>query len=136
MDISVRYADGNDCAACVALDHHLDARQMQRRIAAGQVMVAQRGADILGHLRVGYLWGTRPHIEQIRVSEKHRRLGVGHALLAFLEADQRKQGVRWLLSSCSSDEVEPQTWHLAQGFQPAGVVDLGDERELFLRKQL
>jgi ribosomal protein S18 acetylase RimI-like enzyme len=136
--IGVRWAAADD-VAFAGQDGYVPAAAVARKIAAGEVAVAERAGERVGYVRLEYLWGTLPYIALIRVVPEHRRHGVGRSLLAFLERELRARGHTTLLSSSQADEPEPQAWHRRQGFVECGIlagVNAGGVGELFFRKPL
>lgn len=123
----------------VSQDGYLPERIVRRKIEDGAVFVAERGGECVGYLRLEYLWAKLPYIELIRVLEPHRRMGVGRALLAAVEADAAAGGHAVLYSSSQADEPEPQAWHRRMGFEECGIlagINEGGVGEVFFRKAL
>ena len=136
--IRVRFAAADDLDACLQLDDTVD-DVIRRKIEASQIIVAQREGDLLGYLRLEYLWSRTPYIGLIRVRSPCRRQGIGRAILAFLEAFLRDQGYKQLLSSSQVDEPAAQAWHRAVGFEECGILSGINEDgigEVFFRKAL
>ena len=73
-------------------DGYVAAEIVQRKITCDEVFVAERAGEPLGYLRLEYLWSLVPYIALIRVSEPHRREGVGRALLAHVGTALAEQG--------------------------------------------
>jgi len=112
---------------------------VRRKIEDGAVFIAERSGERVGYLRLEYLWTKLPYIELIRVLEPHRRVGVGRALLAFVEVDAAAGGHAVLYSSSQADEPEPQAWHRRMGFEECGIlagINEGGVGEVFFRKAL
>ena len=110
-----------------------------RRIERHEVVVAECDGRRVGYVRLEYLWSLIPYIGMIRVSEDHRRRGVGRAMLGFIEAFLRERGHEALYSSSQADEPEPQAWHRHMGFQECGIItgmNEGGVGEVFFRKRL
>lgn len=137
--LAVRFARPADRDWCATQDPHISPELLAHKIAAGEVVVAEREGRPVGYLRLEYLWATLPFISLIRVLEEERRQGVGRAILAFLEAALRGRGHDLLLSSSQVDEPPPQAWHRAVGFEECGIlagVNRGGVGEVFFRKRL
>ncbi len=93
----------------------------------------------MGYVRLEYLWSIVPYMVLIRVSEEHRRNGVGKALLAFVARHLRERGHEYLFSSSQDNEPEPQEWCRHVGFEPAGAIEginEGGVDEVFFRLKL
>lgn len=110
-----------------------------RKIQAGDVFIATSNGEQVGYLRLEYLWSRLPYVELIRVPVRHRRSGVGRALLSYAEADAEARGHAVLYSSSQTDEPEAQAWHRQMGFEECGLlagVNEGGVGEVFFRKRL
>jgi GNAT superfamily N-acetyltransferase len=134
----VRYASQSDLGF-VAQDDYIPADTVARKIEAREVVVAEHVASLAGYARIEYLWSRIPYLALIRVMPDSQRLGVGRAMLAFLEGELRGAGHRMLLSSSQADEPEPQDWHRHMGFVECGRIEginEADVDEIFFRKEL
>ena len=134
--VHVRGAEGSDLDWLAEHDGHLDRAQLERKVAAGEVLVAEIDGQRAGLLRLDHLWSRIPFIAQIRVLEPARRRGVGRTLVAFACEQARRDGVHVLLSSSQADEPAPQAWHRAAGFEECGFVagiNEGDVDEIVFR---
>jgi len=123
----------------VSQDGYLPELIVRQKVEDGDVFVAERGEARVGYLRLEYLWAKLPYIELVRVLEPHRGMGVGQALLAFVEADAASRGYAVLYSSSQADEPEPQAWHRRMGFEECGFlagVNEGGVGEVFFLKSL
>ena len=119
-------------------DHYLPAEIVRRKIEWLEVIVAELNGDLVGYLRLEYLWSRVPYIALIHVSPEHRRQGIGKALLSYAEEFLRERGHEVLYSSSQVDEAEPQAWHRHVGFEECGViagVNQGGIGEVFFRKR-
>ena len=123
--VSVREAAAGDLAWCLATDGHLDEADLQPKIRAHEILVAEADGLPVGLLRFDLLWSAVPFIAQIRVAEAQRRRGVGQALLRAVEERARERGSIAVLSSIAlgSDRTAALGWHTAMGFERFGVVD-------------
>lgn len=136
--IEVRHADSGDLPF-VAQDGYIPQSTVLRKIESGEVLVAELDGRSVGYLRIEYLWSKLPYIALIRVMPEYRRMGVGRALLCFLEETLRDEGHGMLLSSSEAGEPEPQAWHRHMGFEDCGRlegINAGDVDEVFFRKSL
>lgn len=111
---------------------------LQRKLASQEVIVACRKQTCLGYLLVDHLCSYVPFVATAWVVESERRLGVGRAMLSFLEEDARAKGNEVIYSSSQCDEVEPQAWHRRVGFEECGILSSHNEGvgEVFFRKRL
>lgn len=136
--LDVRIAEASDLEF-VSQDGYLSESEIRRKIDDGDVFVAIRNGDPVGYLRLEYLWSRLPYVALIRVTEPHRRSGVGSALIAFAERAAASEGHDALYSSSQVDEPEPQAWHRKMGFEECGLiagVNEGGVGEVFFRKRL
>jgi ribosomal protein S18 acetylase RimI-like enzyme len=136
--ITVRYATRGDLPF-VAQDEYLPQDTVLRKIETLEIFVAELDGLAVGYLRIEYLWSRLPYIALIRVLPRYRRMGVGRALLAFLEEELWRHGHAILLSSSEAGEPEPQAWHRRMGFEDCGRLEgINDDGidEVFFRKAL
>ena len=136
--VAVRAATEGDLGF-VSQDGYLPARVVRRKVSDEDVFVALRDGEPVAYLRLEWLWSKLPYIELVRVLAPHRRVGVGRALLAHVEAEMSRQGHAALYSSSQADEPEPQAWHRWVGFEECGLLaglNEGGVGEVFFRKTL
>ncbi len=136
--LTVRFATLDDLDWLAAHDD-IPAAIIKRKIAVNEMVIAEKGGERVGFVRLEYLWSMLPYIAMIRVIEAHRQQGVGRALLAFLEAYLREKGHIVLMSSSQVDEPLPQAWHRHMGFEECGIlngINPGGVGEIFFRKAL
>ncbi len=134
-----RVAVLDDLAWLIANDGHLGEPALRVKVAAGEIFVAEIDGKRAGLLRLDFLWSKIPFIAHVRVDENMRHRGLGTALVQFTCDRMRTQGAAILLSSTSADELVPQAWHRANGFEECGVItQLNDNGadEIFFRKQI
>lgn len=137
--LDLRFAGARDLPTAQRFDAWLPTATLERKLAAGEILLAERDGVALGYLRLDYLWSSIPFIAMIQVVAAHRRQGVGRALLRALEAALRAQDHTLLLSSSQADEPEPQAWHRHMGFEECGIIsgiNPGGIGEIFFRKRL
>jgi GNAT superfamily N-acetyltransferase len=138
MPISVRLAEHTDLVF-VRQDEYVDATVVARKIDQGEVIVSESDGVPSGYARIEYIWSLRPYLSLIRVVERHRRQGVGTAMLSYLGEMLKSQGHAVLLSSSQVDEPEPQAWHRRMGFRECGIINgmnEGGVGEVFFVKDL
>jgi GNAT superfamily N-acetyltransferase len=120
--IHVRVAGEGDLAWLVEHDGHLGEADLRPKVAASEVFLAEVGGRPAGLVRIDLLWSRIPFVAQVRVLEGDRRRGVGRAMMEFVRARARAQGVGFVLSSSAADKAEPQACHRAFGFEECGFV--------------
>jgi len=136
--IKIRIAVDDDLTF-VGQDGFVAPEVLRRKIAAGEVFIAESGGMATGYLRLEFLWSSIPYIALIRVNERSRRRGVGRALVQFVEQQLLARGHCALYSSSQANEPEPQAWHRTMGFKECGIIagiNRGDIGEIFFRKRL
>jgi GNAT superfamily N-acetyltransferase len=134
---------------CPAQDHHrqwlvandrwVDERWILRCIELGEYLIAERGGQPSGFLRWSWFWGKIPYIDMIHVDPSQRRTGIGSLLLSDFERCASSYGTRIVMTSCESDEHEPLSWHLKNGFRRTGEITIPtiqSSSEIFLVKLL
>lgn len=138
VPIEVRHAIVDDMTF-VWRDAKIPAVRLERMIADSQVFLATLKGEPVGFARLEYLWAKFPFLASIFVSEQHRGRGVGGALLAAIEREQREAEQPFLYSSSQADESAAQAWHRRSGFAECGFI-AGINRdgigEVFFRKPI
>jgi len=137
--VKVRHATLTDLPSCKLLDHSAIESAIRYAIEHQAVVVAECDGNIIGYLRLEFLWSRIPYIGLVWVVESHRDQGVGRSLLSFVETDLRTKGHQMLISSSQVDEPAPRDWHRSVGFVECGVLDginKGGTGEVFFRKEL
>src|SRR5258707_15128969 len=106
--MDVRFAMPDDSDWCVAHDAAAPAEAVRRKIPLEEIAVVEIGGQRVGYLRLEYLWARLPHIGLIWGEKRHRRQGIGRALLEFIEQTLRQRGHQQLLRSAQADEPNSQ----------------------------
>ena len=122
-DPTVRAATVDDIDTLAEADPWPRADDWRRKVDAGEVVVAEFGGEIVGHLRADLIWSTVPFLALIEVRDTHRGRGISRLLLGHLEGSLRDRGYVALLSSSQTDEPEAQRWHVHMGFHTAGIIE-------------
>ncbi len=138
MEITVRRAERIDTLP-PGVAHKLPPALLERRLRAGEILLAFVRGHPVGWLVHGLLWARVPFVELLHVEPDDRRTGVGRALLAALEVDLRAAGRGILFSSAQDDNPTALSWHLELGFDESGVIDginADGVGEVFFRKDL
>ena len=135
----VRFAGPEDLEWCVVEDSHVTEKIIRNKIVNDEIIVVELDGQLIGYIRLEYLWSTTPYIGLIFVNDEYRKSGVGRKMLDFLEEYLRTHGHEALMSSSQADEPEPQAWHRAIGFEECGIIsglNEGGIGEVFFRKRL
>ena len=112
---------------------------VRHKIVNDEIVVAEIDGQLIGYVRLEYLWSTIPYIGVIWVIEDYRHEGIGRRLLDFVVQFLSERGYDVILSSSTASEPEPQAWHRAMGFKECGVlngINEGGVGEIFFRRDL
>ena len=112
----------DDLTWCAGVDRDIGRAAVRRKIGLREIVLSEVGGERVGYLRLEYLWSKIPYVGLIRVPEKFRRLGVGRAIVDFLEEFLRERGYKVLMSSSQVNEPSAQAWHRAVGFEECGII--------------
>ena len=139
MDLKIRFAEIYDLDSCVELDLHKNTDIIKNKITMNEVIVAEVNNEVIGCLKIEYIWTHLPFISYIVIRKDFRSSGIGKSMLSFLEKHLREDGQSTLLSSTMTDAVNPQKWHLKMGFIECGILCGINENgvgEIFFKKSL
>ena len=139
MDLKIRFAEMYDLDSCVELDLHKNTDIIKNKITMNEVIVAEVNNEVIGFLKIEYIWTHLPFISYIVIRKDFRSSGIGKSMLSFLEKHLREDGQSTLLSSTMTDAVNPQKWHLKMGFIECGILCGINENgvgEIFFKKSL
>ena len=137
--VVVRLAGPEDLEWCVVEDGYVTEKVIRHKIINDEIIVAEIDNQLIGYIRLEYLWSTTPYIGLIFVFEDYRNEGVGRRMMEFLTKFLVSRGHDFLLSSSQANEPEPQAWHRAMGFGECGLISCLNEGgigEIFFRKDL
>ena len=135
----VRFAGPEDLEWCVVGDIHVTEKVVRNKIVNDECVVVELDGQLIGYIRLEYLWSTVPYIGLIFVMEEYQNEGIGRKMLGFLEEHLRAHGHDVLMSSSQANEPNPQAWHRAAGFVECGIIlglNEGGIGEVFFRKRL
>jgi len=132
----LRPADAPACDAIVAslpawFANEEGIRECAELVRTTPGLVAEDGGTVRGFLTRARRFPRTEEITWIAVEASRRGTGVGTALLAALEEDLRRNGVRILLVKTLSDREDPgpeyaatRAFYLARDFEPALELDI------------
>ncbi len=89
-----------------------------------RVLVAERGGEVAGFAVYTVLRSFFPpeaELESLAVGPLHRRLGLGKALLAAVNASVASFGAEWLLLEVRASNAGAIALYREVGFTPAGI---------------
>ncbi|QTH45800.1 GNAT family N-acetyltransferase [Cohnella sp. LGH] len=139
MSITIRFGDINDLKDVSNGDQHVPPHLLLWKLQNQEIIIAKNKADLVGYLRLEYLWSKYPYLGLIIVHPDYRGNGLGKGLLEFAQAHLRKKGMKKIYSSSQANESDPQKWHRKMGFQECGIINGindGDIGELFFAKEI
>ena len=137
--MNIRFAEQKDFNSCVELDLHKNASIIKNKIDMKEVIVAELNNEVIGCLKIEYIWTHLPFISYIVIRKDFRSSGIVKSMISFLEKHLREDGQSTLLSSKMTDAVNPQKWHLKIGFIECGILCGINENgvgEIFFKKYL
>ena len=135
----VRFAGPEDLEWCVVEDMHVTEKVIRNKIVNDEIIVVELDGQLIGYIRLEYLWSTTPYMGLIFVIDAYRKEGIGRKMMDFLEDHLRTHGHDKLMSSSQANEPEPQAWHRAVGFEECGIIaglNDGNIGEIFFMKRL
>lgn len=138
MELNIKFANQNDLESAMELDLHKNKDVISNKIDREEVIVAELEGEVVGCLKIEYLWTHMPFISYIVVKENLRASGIGERLLKFLENYLKEEkGSKFLLSSSMTNATKAQRWHMRRGFKECGFISSINEDgigEVFFRK--
>jgi len=114
-------------------------RILKEGISGKMVLVAKDGSRMVGtcHLsRFIWLASPNPYLQLLWVPSDERRRGIASLIIAKAEQIARRNGSNALYSSTGANNLPSLALHRKLGFTKCGMIQLGQEREVFLRKPL
>jgi ribosomal protein S18 acetylase RimI-like enzyme len=114
-------------------------RTLNQKLLNKEIIVAKSDRKSIGLLILDFLWNHIPFISLIWIDEKYRRLGVGRALLIFLENYLIENNNEQLISSSMENAKDAQAWHQHIGFKECGLIseiNADNVGEVFFKKLL
>ncbi|WP_276357675.1 GNAT family N-acetyltransferase [Cohnella caldifontis] len=139
MSITVRFGNIKDSNDVVNGDQHVPNHILTWKLQNQEIVLATDDEDVVGYLRLEFLWSKYPYIGLIKVHPDYRGQGLGKRLLQFVEEHLKKKGVKAIYSSSQVNENNPQEWHRKSGFKECGIINginEGNIGELFFVKEL
>jgi ribosomal protein S18 acetylase RimI-like enzyme len=139
MNLNIRFGSFSDLEYSTLMDKYVNEKLLKWKLENKEVILAEYNNDLVGYLRVEYLWSKVPYIGLIIVRKSYRKLGIGRSMLSFLEEYLKDMGLNKLYSSSQVNEAEPQAWHRRMGFEESGIINGINEEgigEVFFRKDI
>ncbi|MBB6273883.1 N-acetylglutamate synthase-like GNAT family acetyltransferase [Pedobacter cryoconitis] len=120
----------NDLETCLNFDKHINPKFLTWKLLNEEIFLALNKKEIIGYLRLEYIWTTHPFIGLIILKEEFRGKQIGKNMLEFLEEQLRLKGQKKLYSSSQANETAPQQWHIKMGFNACGIINGMNENEI------
>lgn len=137
--ITVRFAASSDLDACFCFDHAERRDIIESKVDMYEIIVAELCGEIIGYLKLEYIWSKLPFIGIILLKSEHRGMGLGRLMLKYLSDFLIANEHTILLSSSQVNEVQPQMWHRKMGFVECGIlngINEGGVGEVFFKLDL
>jgi ribosomal protein S18 acetylase RimI-like enzyme len=120
---------------------YINPELIKSKIKNSEIILAKENSELVGLLRLNYIWSTRPYIEFIFVKQEKRSLGIGKQLLQFLEDYLVNNKYAYLFSSSEEQDIKAIEWHKKNGFIEMGeLTDLNlphdKTSEIFFSKKI
>ncbi|HYE12723.1 MAG TPA: GNAT family N-acetyltransferase [Patescibacteria group bacterium] len=139
VSIVVRFATPNDIESCFVFDHSDRQDIIENKTDMHEIILAERCGEVIGYLKLEYIWSKLPYISLIILKPEFRGKGIGSLMLNYLIEFLQLNGFDTLLSSSQVNEAEPQMWHRKKGFIECGILNGINEHgigEVFFRLDL
>jgi N-acetylglutamate synthase-like GNAT family acetyltransferase len=139
MTYRVRFGNSDDLEMVTAGDQSVAESILNWKLENEEIVLAEIEDELVGYLRLEYLWSKFPYIGLIMVRPDNQKRGAGRAMLHFVEENLRARGNQALYSSSQADEAAPQKWHRHMGFAECGIIsgiNPGNVGEIFFVKSL
>ncbi|MDJ0841652.1 MAG: GNAT family N-acetyltransferase [Acidobacteriota bacterium] len=136
--INTKYATENDLDWLLNKDD-VTQEWAERCIENKEYIIASENESRAGFLRYSLFWGKFPYMDMIRVLPEYQKQGVGTALFNLWEQEMRQRNHKLLMTSAEKNELEPQTWHVRNGFTKSGELTFSRHQtvpEIFFVKDL
>lgn len=122
MKTKVRFAKTNDLVKCKLFDSLLTKSRFASMVGEKQIIIALQGPELVGYLRLEYIWLKIPYLSWILVSKEQRKQGIAAEMVAFLAAFLKKKGLKYILSSFQNNAPDSKRWHAKLGFKKCGKI--------------
>jgi len=123
MKINIRFGSKSDYDISKDFDRFIQNEYLIWKLNNNEILLAEQENQIVGYLRLEYLWTKTPYIGLIIVLDQYRRQGVGKLLLNELSVYLKNKGHDKLYSSSQVNESDPQNWHRHMGFKETGIIN-------------
>ena len=93
--IEVRFADPTDLDGCIALDHPtMSAEVIKHKVEQREIIVAEKAGQLVGYLRLEYLWSIVPYIALIWVWKTNANKALAAPCCVIWKAPCANRGTR------------------------------------------
>ncbi|WP_207910928.1 GNAT family N-acetyltransferase [Paenibacillus albiflavus] len=139
MSIEVRFGRLEDLEDVINGDQSVADHILKWKLENQEIILAEENKELVGYLRLEYLWSKYPYIGLIIVNPEYRGRGIGKRMLEYSQDYLTSKGLKSLYSSSQVNESEPQKWHRKMGFEECGIlngINSGNIGELFYVKKI
>ena len=134
--MNVRLASGQDLQSLHQHDRHIAADMLSRKIADGQLLVAEEDGTFVGWLRYNFFWDEIPFMNLLYVLEPYQHRGIGTALVREWEKRMLAAGYDKVMTSTLEEETA-QHFYRKLGYRDLGkFMPFAEEYELIFGKYL
>ena len=125
--MKIRFAKPNEFRKCKKLDPRLTVSRFHSKVKEKEIIVAVQESEIVGYLRLEYIWLKIPYLSWIIVNEDWRKTGIARDLVEFLKAFLKKKNLKFILSSYQNNAPYSKRWHSHLGFKACGKIQAINE---------
>jgi N-acetylglutamate synthase-like GNAT family acetyltransferase len=132
----IRLADEKDITELAQLESHLSTEKLTKKIQNGEEYLYLIGEKIVGCLRFSYFWDEVPFMNLLNFLEDYRGKGYGTEIVEYWEAEMKKSGHQFILTSSLANE-QAQHFYRKLGYIDSGALFLpGEAAEIVFYKKL
>ena len=134
--MKIEYGRKDDLEWLGKHDEHANDEWVRRCLDHSEYLVAtNEDGDRVGYVRFSFFWAVFLILTLFMSQSRHRRLGVGRALIEFWEQEMKRHGAQVVMSSVVVHNLEAHDWHEHNGYSRCGQLVLGkreSEPECFI----
>ena len=133
---NIRIASEKDLEVVAKHDQHITKSNLKKKIADGQLLVAEDRGVFVGWLRYGLFWDEIPFMNLLYVLEPHQNQGIGTSLVREWEKRMLDAGYDKVMTSTLEQETA-QHFYRKLGYRDLGkFMPFADEFEMIMGKNL
>jgi len=132
----IRYADVRDFDILREHDKHIEASELEKSIAARQILIMLDNDNFIGWLRYNLFWDNIPFMNMLYIFEAYRGKRYGKQLVDFWEKEMLNNQYKIVMTSTLSNE-QAQFFYRKNGYIDCGSLLFPNEPlEIILFKSL